>query len=585
MHECPTCHAQTPDGHFCVRCGAPQDQPLEQPRDRRQFAGAPRQNRYVPWLVTTLFPQLPRHSQRHFQAALGLGGALVIVLGAFRLFPVALITAAAMMPLLAVLYFQDVDIYEGEPAWALAWTIGWGALTGVGVGLFTKAVAPTGAALIDRGSDAHVITGGILIPALGVIAMLIGPVVLLGHRSFNEALDGATFGAATAAAFSAAEAIVVGVDVLKGGVRPAGAAAPWVARLVAIAVATPVLSMSAIGAAAAALWLRYRAPVTDRRVLGALGSPPLALAAALLLVIAGAIGETFMAAGVWLVWLVVLDMIALVLLRRAVHVGLLEEADEREPGPEIRCANCGAQTASHTFCGNCGVALKALPKGARESAGRRRLIGYGIALAAVVGIGFLVAELTKPTPPPPPCNPHVECGAPPIVSQAIAADALFAFGGYTAWHSSGLGYALRYKNIDWKVGNQTANGVELESADGFSVLLVQGVLSSQASASQLLSGQLSSLSGQLLGLSRDSSPADDLLGTQVGLRSGPGGAYVGTISSPQGPQTPVAIAAQAASDGHVTIVATVIAPGDNDKDRHAVYQRADDVINSIQWGG
>ena len=32
------------------------------------------------------------------------------------------------MPLLTVLYFYDVDIYEGEPAWASAWTLGWGPL-------------------------------------------------------------------------------------------------------------------------------------------------------------------------------------------------------------------------------------------------------------------------------------------------------------------------------------------------------------------------------------------------------------------------------------------------------------------------
>ncbi len=33
-----------------------------------------------------------------------------------------------------------------------------------------------------------------------------------------------------------------------------------------------------------------------------------------------------------------------------------------ESAPEIQCPNCGAQTPAHTFCAECGVALRALPK-------------------------------------------------------------------------------------------------------------------------------------------------------------------------------------------------------------------------------
>src|ERR1700752_5197145 len=123
MRGCPTCHGQTPDGVYCVRCGAPLvgadtgAAALERSRHRSEFAAAPGEHRYAPWLVSTLFPHLPRHSERHFYAALAGGGLLLAVLGAFRLFPVALIAAAALMPLLTLLYFHDVDIYEGEPAW------------------------------------------------------------------------------------------------------------------------------------------------------------------------------------------------------------------------------------------------------------------------------------------------------------------------------------------------------------------------------------------------------------------------------------------------------------------------------------
>jgi hypothetical protein len=45
-----------------------------------------------------------------------------------------------------------------------------------------------------------------------------------------------------------------------------------------------------------------------------------------------------------------------------IHFGLLEEAREVEIGPTLRCPNCGQETPHHTFCGNCGISLAALPR-------------------------------------------------------------------------------------------------------------------------------------------------------------------------------------------------------------------------------
>ncbi len=593
MRQCPTCGLLTPEGNFCVRCGAPADRELERARHRHEFAAAPGERLYSPWLVSTLFPQLPKHSERHFHIAVATGGALVIVLGILRLFPVGLICAAVLMPLLTVLYFYDVDIYQGEPAGVAAWTVLWGAVAGVGFGLLAHALAPAGAALIDKGSTSHVVTDGIVLPGLGVIATLIGPLLLLRRAQFNDALDGASFGAAAAATFAAAQTIVVGVDVLKGGLHPSGAAAPWVERLIGLAIATPVLSMSAVGAATAAVWLRYRAPIQDRGALGITGAPAVAIPLAGLLVIAGAIGETFMAAGTWLAWLLVLDAAALVLLRRALHVGLLEEAAEGEIGPPIRCANCQAMTPVHTFCGNCGIALKALPKvrpadGAPapgEFAGRlaaepgrrrsrhRRLLVYGAALIAVVGVAFAVGAFAARPGPTAPCKRAALCGNPPVLAHVA-----LAFPGDTVWQSSDLGFSLRYPDSSWKVASQNANAVELQFSDG-SVLTVNAAPATTSPAA-LIAAKLSSLGGQLLGLAADTDGADRLLGTNVGLIPGPGGAYTATITTPQGPQTPVHVAIVAAINANVTIVATVITP-DNLGFSSPVAQRADDILDSI----
>jgi len=34
----------------------------------------------------------------------------------------------------------------------------------------------------------------------------------------------------------------------------------------------------------------------------------------------------------------------------------------------LRCPNCGQETPHHTFCGNCGISLAALPRRARPHA-------------------------------------------------------------------------------------------------------------------------------------------------------------------------------------------------------------------------
>ena len=360
---CSNCGHQVPEGNWCVRCG----QPLAEERGRRrpgaEFAANPNERAGSPRIVSTLFPQLPRADMDTFRIALAVGVAGVVALAAARLFPVAVISAALLVPLLTVVYLYDVDVYEDEPFLVVAVTMAWGALAGVGIALLGEALTDTGADLAVQAKDTDVFLRGVALPLLGVALMLAGPLaVLLPYRRFNDVLDGATFGAACAVAFVAAQVITLGVYQLDGGLRPDGAVAPWIARSVTLAVEMPILVMAAVGAAAAAFWLRYRAPVADRRALGILGHPVVAVALAAGLVVLGSLGQPLLPVGWWLVELAVLDLLALLWLRRTIHLGLLQEASEIPIGPPVECPNCGAQTARHSFCSNCGVSLAALPK-------------------------------------------------------------------------------------------------------------------------------------------------------------------------------------------------------------------------------
>ena len=363
MTSCSSCGGRTPEGSFCVRCGAPLGAGFSGPSNwRSQFAAAPHERVAVPALVSTLFPRLPRDSRADFRLALGLGTTAVIVLAALQLFPVALIAAALLFPTLVVLYFVDVNVYEDEPIWVMGLTIGWGAVAGIGFGLIALAVEPSVGSVIVNGTSQYLVVQGLVLPVCGFFVLLMGPLILLRYQHFNDVLDGVAFGTSAAAWFSGAQAITYGIHLIGAGLRPGGAVLPWSWRLLSLAVGMPLLTMGAAAAACAALWLRYRAPARDANALGALGHPAVALPMAGLLVMGGAVGETFLPAGGWLAWLAAFDVVAISLLRRTIHVGLLEESSDTPIGGALTCPNCGHLTARHTFCSHCGISLQALPK-------------------------------------------------------------------------------------------------------------------------------------------------------------------------------------------------------------------------------
>src|SRR5947209_1787616 len=161
MRECSSCGGETPEGAFCVRCGAPlMGDFTGRSSARAHFAAAPHERVAIPMIVSSLFPHLPRVSHLIFRLALLLGTVVVVILAVTRLFPVALIAAALLLPLLVVLYLVEVNVYEDEPVWAMALTIGWGALTGIGFGLLALDITPTSSSLIVHGTSQYLVGQG-----------------------------------------------------------------------------------------------------------------------------------------------------------------------------------------------------------------------------------------------------------------------------------------------------------------------------------------------------------------------------------------------------------------------------------------
>jgi hypothetical protein len=360
MTHCPNCDHDVPEGGHCVRCGEPLGGAGS---PKRGFPAAPTERTVRPALVSTLFPQLPSDDMNDYRLALVGGSAIVLGLGLAGMFPLGLVAAAMLVPLLTTVYLYDVDVYEDQPAFVTAFTLVWGLLAGVGVALLARTVSPTGADAFAQSGDASAVVTVVLLPLLAVVLAIGGPaLVLLPNRRFNDVLDGAAFGAASAAALVGAEVVVYGFNLLGDGLTPGGDTLPWLLRLLSIAVLVPVINMAACGSACATLWLRFRGPGHDRGALGVLGSPLVALPLAGAVAVLAALGQRELPIGAWLATLVVLAGLTLVWLRMTLRIGLLQEASEKPIGPDVTCPNCGSQTPEHTFCSTCGISLQATPK-------------------------------------------------------------------------------------------------------------------------------------------------------------------------------------------------------------------------------
>ena len=396
LRTCEHCGNEVPASRFCIRCGHEHEgggsalsgisrvpgasavgrslsgvlkiDPTSLSGVRRAFAAAPNESVLRPTIVSTLFPQLPRPSMAMFRTCLGLGLATVLVLGLAKLYPVALIAGAVLLPVLVVLYMVDINVFEDQSLPVIGATLVWGLAAGVATALIAKGLSPSGSQVFVGGHGTIVLTRGVVIPLISVALILLGPLAMLRYPRFSTVLDGATFAAASASAFVAAEVIVQALSAFGHGLRPPGSVIPWLVQLAVIAIALPLATMAAMGASAGAVWLKLRAPIRDRQALGRLGSLYVAIPAGAAFLVVTAVVQITAASGLALAIITLLAVLALLWLRQVIHVGLLEEALLIEDAPIITCANCGHRTRRGAFCESCGIALAALP-GSRSSVG------------------------------------------------------------------------------------------------------------------------------------------------------------------------------------------------------------------------
>jgi hypothetical protein len=657
--RCDQCGETVPDLPYCVRCGDPLG-PERQGRTGRlrdNYAAAPGEKANAVRLVSTVFPALPNEEIRTFQLALIGGTLLVVALGLLGFFPVAIMAAAILVPLLVVLYLYDVDVYEDEPIRVIALTFLWGAVTGALFAFAVDRLFPANALTVVTGSitGADTNTGfpfarAVVAPLVSIVIMIAGPLVLLPYKRFNDVLDGATFGVASGVAFVGAQTLVSALDLFHGGLQPTGDVVPWVVRLLSLGVASPIIAAGAIGGLSGVLWLRYRAPVTDRSALGPFGQPVVAAVVAIVLIVGSALAVEALGGIVigiqgllTLVVQAVLAVLALIWLRRIIHLGLLQESREVPIGDPITCPNCGKQTPLHTFCGECGTSLRALPKSGAirpaaeaggliaphkealspEQAARMEAAGGGAALAAagavgsvaapvrrtwltqrnlllifagvllaVVAIAAVAAYVVTQGQGGPDCpDKTIPCasGVPSMVAAIVVPDTVVApvadqqaqpFPAGNLTADESLGYSLEF-DANWEVSQNNPGMLLLGGFGGAVALLVEGVPAQQMSVDQIFEARRSLLEQGLLGFAPNTDPDETLLGVPiVGHRPGKAGLFGGALDTPQGPSVDMSIAIVAATDGQITMVVTAFVPTEI---LDLGMGAADTIINSIVW--
>ena len=363
---CDQCREVVVDGVFCTRCGAHQGTvaPMhDSARRLHAYAAHPGEHVAQPSLITTLFPHLGRHQVHEFRWALLVALAGVALLWITGFVTAAILVAAFLIPVLYLIYLYEAQVYRDAPASVVGFTLGAGAVLGVGVTLLSRLVLGDDL-LVGRSSAFGVDATVQVLPLLGIGVLLPViqevlkplPALWLRGRGFPETMDGLTFGIAAGVGFATAETLVnFSTFIAQANLRMAPGT--WILPLLSIAVLQPVMQGACAGIVAAALWRLLGRRGGLRDLVGLIGAPvahaSFALGGALLAQTgAGQAGE--------LIWQVAIVAGLLVGVRYALHRALLEEAADLGMHPAL-CAHCSRHVIAAGFCPNCGMAVAAAP--------------------------------------------------------------------------------------------------------------------------------------------------------------------------------------------------------------------------------
>lgn len=368
---CPNCGREALGGHYCPYCGTHlvDEAATRGQRRAHAYAANPHEPVYHPAIVSTFFPHLSPHRMLQVRWILLAGIAIIFLIGLGRYVPVAFVAAALLIPLLYLIYFYDVAIYEDEPIWVLGGTFVLSAILGVVASLYFYSLILPYERIALAPPPAFIWLTGVIVPLVGQVLMLVGPLILyITRRRFNEVLDGLSFGVASGLGYAAAQSIVFSWLLIVGRFQQVGSASSWALPTLRISVLVPLLYAATTGLICAVLWLR-RDPQPPARPLGWLASLPVAVAIALVAQVVPALGNDFVGGLiVALFWYGGTLLVMLLIVRHVLHIALTAKAHELGHGGMLRCPQCHHEVPDVPFCPNCGLAMRSTDKRSRRAA-------------------------------------------------------------------------------------------------------------------------------------------------------------------------------------------------------------------------
>lgn len=304
----------------------------------------------------------------------GIAVLAVLVALLFNNAGIAILLAVFVVPALALLYLTDLDLFEREPWSAILGSLGAGFVIGLIFGTisawltgvfwiegatFYAGAAGFGARFAEAEGAAPIgwiLLGGIIIPAVVVIACAVAPILM---RRFpvlrNEVMDGLTLGAAAGAGYAAATTIVHYWPAIVRDQNPGGDISDWTATLSGLIVVRPLLFAAFAALLCASIWqyaLDQRSSSLVNGLVFGLGGIVFYSLIDMLLQPAGAAAE--------LIWQLAVLFVMWFVVRRAIRSALAQDAlafTDASGKQRIVCPNCRRLTPDGTYCAHCGAEL------------------------------------------------------------------------------------------------------------------------------------------------------------------------------------------------------------------------------------
>jgi hypothetical protein len=208
--------------------------------------------------------------------------------------------------------------------------------------------------------------------------------------------------------------------------------------------------------------------------------------------------------------------------------------------------------------------------------GAKLLLAFALGFGVIIGLGVAIVALVAPSTKPL-CQPYKPCGSPPRANSPLIR--------FTVWRSPQYGYTLEFPGSVANIAQQLPDGVVLNvslASGNTAAIVVRAAPTAQVSPSSAVTKLIGSLN-VVSQVGTDPDPAHALLGGGVGHRLGAGGAYVGSLSSPQGVSSDAGLAAQAATDGRLTIAALSVGALSDTGAQSELYALTDFIVNTVRW--